>query len=33
VNWKDGKCQTCGVQWQDHEVDALHKCSRWSPRP
>lgn len=31
-NWHHGKCEVCGVQWQDFEVDALHKCSRFVAR-
>jgi hypothetical protein len=32
ANWKDGHCETCGVQWQYHKVDALHKCADFVSR-
>jgi len=31
ANWKDGRCETCGVQWQDMVVGADHKCTSFIP--
>lgn len=32
ANWKDGCCQSCGVQWQNMEVGAEYKCPHFKPR-
>ena len=32
ANWSDGTCDACGVQWQDMQVSALHKCKHFSRR-
>ena len=32
ANWKAGRCETCGVQWQDHEVSSTFKCPNFVKR-
>lgn len=32
ANWKDGRCETCGAQWQGMEVDGLFKCPSFRQR-
>ncbi len=32
ANWKDGVCESCGVQWQHHEVGPDFKCPHFTPR-
>ena len=32
ANWSNGICDTCGVQWQGHEVSKMHKCKHFSAR-
>jgi hypothetical protein len=32
ANWKEGHCETCGVQWQGMEVHSSYKCPHFSPR-
>lgn len=32
ANWKDGRCETCGAQWQGMEVAALFKCPSFTRR-
>ena len=32
ANWKNGRCGTCGAQWQGHEVDAMFKCPHFIAR-
>ena len=32
ANWKNGRCVTCGAQWQGHEVDGLFKCPHFIAR-
>ena len=33
ANWHDGRCQSCGVQWQYFEVSAEFKCPHFNRRP
>lgn len=32
INWSGGRCESCGVQWQHHEVDADFKCPHFARR-
>jgi hypothetical protein len=32
-HWQDGHCETCGVQWQSHEVGPDFKCPHFTRRP
>lgn len=32
ANWRDGVCEVCGVQWQDHQVGPDFKCPGWQQR-
>lgn len=33
ANWKDGVCDSCGVQWQGCEVSESHRCAYFQMRP
>lgn len=32
ANWSDGRCETCGVQWQNMEVGADYRCPSFTRR-
>jgi hypothetical protein len=32
ANWNDGRCQSCGAQWQDMEVGPDFKCPNFRER-
>jgi len=32
TNWLDGHCEKCGVQWQNMQVSAEHKCQYFHPK-
>lgn len=32
ANWNDGRCESCGVQWQDCEVGPDFKCPHFMER-
>lgn len=32
ANWTDGRCQSCGAQWQDMEVGPDFKCPHFRAR-
>jgi len=32
AHWIGGRCETCGVQWQDHEVGADYACPHFETR-
>jgi hypothetical protein len=32
ANWKDGRCESCGAQWQDMEVSGDFKCPHFTRR-
>lgn len=33
ANWRRGRCEQCGVQWQDHQVIFDFKCPHFVRRP
>jgi hypothetical protein len=32
AHWKDGRCESCGVQWQHFEVDGTFQCPHFTDR-